>query len=66
MAANNHYARFGPATANSFRKMLGLREVAWDEYRAEKIVVTRLSADLIISLSAPKHWIGKGIHDFSL
>jgi hypothetical protein len=26
VAANNHYAGFGPATANSFRKMLGLKE----------------------------------------
>jgi hypothetical protein len=24
-AANNRYAGFGPATANSFRKMLGLK-----------------------------------------
>jgi hypothetical protein len=24
VAANNHYAGFGPATANSFRKMVGL------------------------------------------
>jgi uncharacterized protein YecE (DUF72 family) len=26
VAANNHYAGFGPATANSFRRMLGLKE----------------------------------------
>lgn len=26
VAANNHYAGFGPATANSFRKMVGLKE----------------------------------------
>jgi len=24
VAANNHYAGFGPGTANTFRKMLGL------------------------------------------
>jgi uncharacterized protein YecE (DUF72 family) len=27
-AANNHYAGFGPATANNFRKMLGMEEAA--------------------------------------
>src|SRR5689334_23054747 len=27
VAANNHYAGFGPGTANNFRKMLGLSEV---------------------------------------
>lgn len=31
VAANNHYAGFGPATANGFRKMVGMPEVAWDE-----------------------------------
>ena len=33
VAANNHYARFGPGTANTFRKMLDLSEVSWDEVR---------------------------------
>jgi uncharacterized protein YecE (DUF72 family) len=33
VAANNHYAGFGPATANSFRKMVGLTEVLWEEMR---------------------------------
>ena len=27
VAANNHYAGFGPGTANTFRKMLDLSEV---------------------------------------
>jgi hypothetical protein len=31
VAANNHYAGFGPGTANTFRKMLDLSEVTWDE-----------------------------------
>jgi uncharacterized protein YecE (DUF72 family) len=30
MAANNHYAGFGPATANMFRKLVGLKPVVWD------------------------------------
>ena len=30
---NNHYAGFGPGTANIFRQLLGLEEVKWgDEY----------------------------------
>ena len=31
--ANNHYAGFGPATANGFRKMLGLPGVVWEEMK---------------------------------
>jgi len=37
VAANNHYAGFGPATANSFRKMLGLNEVEWEEMKQERL-----------------------------
>ena len=29
VTANNHYAGFGPATANMFRKIIGLPEVDW-------------------------------------
>jgi uncharacterized protein YecE (DUF72 family) len=38
VAANNHYAGFGPATANSFRKMVGLDEGVWEEMKQEKLV----------------------------
>jgi uncharacterized protein YecE (DUF72 family) len=31
VAANNHYAGFGPATADIFRSMVGLPEARWDE-----------------------------------
>ena len=31
VAANNHYAGFGPGTANTFRKMLALPEVTWND-----------------------------------
>jgi uncharacterized protein YecE (DUF72 family) len=31
VAANNHYAGFGPGTANMFRKMVGLSEVSWTD-----------------------------------
>jgi len=40
VAANNHYAGFGPGTVNMFRNMLGLPEAKWeekeDEVRQEK------------------------------
>ncbi len=29
VAANNHYAGFGPETSNMFREMLGLKRVEW-------------------------------------
>ena len=31
VAANNHYAGFGPMSVNIFRKMVGLKEVTWDQ-----------------------------------
>jgi hypothetical protein len=31
VAANNHYAGFGPGTVNIFRKMVGLSEVSWSD-----------------------------------
>jgi hypothetical protein len=31
IAANNHYAGFGPGTANLFRKMVGLSELSWED-----------------------------------
>jgi uncharacterized protein YecE (DUF72 family) len=37
VAANNHYAGFDPATANSFRKMMGLREAVWEEMKQESL-----------------------------
>ena len=37
VAANNHYAGFGPASANGFRKMLGLNEVAWEEKKQREL-----------------------------
>lgn len=37
MAANNHYAGFGPASANSFRRMLGLKEVLWEELKQKRL-----------------------------
>jgi uncharacterized protein YecE (DUF72 family) len=31
VTANNHYAGFGPGTANVFRNMLGLSEARWED-----------------------------------
>ena len=31
MTANNHYAGFGPGTANVFRNMLGMPEAKWED-----------------------------------
>jgi uncharacterized protein YecE (DUF72 family) len=31
VAANNHYAGFGPVSANTFRRMVGLTEVEWEQ-----------------------------------
>ena len=37
VAANNHYAGFGPGTVNIFRQLLGLEEVKWgDEYVSKR------------------------------
>jgi hypothetical protein len=37
IAANNHYAGFGPGTANMFRKMVGLSELSWvDQQHIQK------------------------------
>jgi hypothetical protein len=30
VAANKHYAGFGPGTANTFRKILDLPEITWN------------------------------------
>jgi uncharacterized protein YecE (DUF72 family) len=35
IAANNHYAGFGPGTANVFRNMLGLSEAKWEDVKME-------------------------------
>jgi uncharacterized protein YecE (DUF72 family) len=36
VAANNHYAGFGPSTANILRKMVGLSEAAWSNGEENK------------------------------
>ncbi|PWU78716.1 MAG: hypothetical protein DLM72_20940 [Candidatus Nitrosopolaris wilkensis] len=36
VTANNHYAGFGPGTANIFRNMLGLPEAKWEDRGGEQ------------------------------
>jgi uncharacterized protein YecE (DUF72 family) len=36
VSANNHYAGFGPGTANIFRKMVQLPEVTWEKEETEE------------------------------
>jgi hypothetical protein len=42
VSANNHYAGFGPETANIFRKMIGLSSLNWEEVKMkyDKLVQT--------------------------
>jgi hypothetical protein len=42
VSANNHYAGFGPETANIFRKMIGLPSINWQEAKKkyDKLVQT--------------------------
>ena len=41
VSANNHYAGFGPETANIFRKMVGLPSLNWEEAKKyDKLVQT--------------------------
>ncbi|MDQ4017015.1 MAG: hypothetical protein M3129_00545 [Thermoproteota archaeon] len=37
VAANNHYAGFGGGSANSFRKMVGSKEVVWEELKQKRM-----------------------------
>ena len=43
VAANNHYAGFGPGTANTFRKMLDLSEVTWNNAEVPQTEAETLS-----------------------
>jgi uncharacterized protein YecE (DUF72 family) len=51
VAANNHYAGFGPGTANVFRNMLGLPEVKWEDRGIEQEQEDGLQDDLDVKQS---------------
>jgi uncharacterized protein YecE (DUF72 family) len=47
VSANNHYAGFGPETANIFRKMVGLPSINWQETKKyDKLVQTDNNANI--------------------
>ena len=37
LMTNNHYEGFGPATANSLRIQLGMRDLIWDEKKQKTL-----------------------------
>ena len=45
-SANNHYAGFGPGTANIFKKMVQLPEVIWEKEEKEQDNKSHLSGNL--------------------
>jgi hypothetical protein len=49
--ANNHYAGFGPRIANTFRKMLDLSEVTWNDVRIPNTTENASSSQKQTSLS---------------
>jgi hypothetical protein len=51
VAANNHYAGFGPGTANTFRTMLDLPEVIWNDVKVPQTEVGDRSETKQTSLS---------------
>jgi uncharacterized protein YecE (DUF72 family) len=52
VSSNNHYAGFGPGTANMFRKMVGLSELSW-QY---KMLEQQQQTDANNSSSTPKSY----------
>ena len=68
VAANNHYAGFGPATANIFRKMVDLPEATWNEKdKVQKQEVSSSSSNSYYSSSSSnskKRKLQKTLTDF--
>jgi uncharacterized protein YecE (DUF72 family) len=46
VSANNHYAGFGPGTANIFRKMVGLPEATWNKQEDDKSYLNSSSTNV--------------------
>ena len=51
IAANNHYAGFGPGTANMFRNMLGMPEAKWEDNGKEQEKEVSRQRDLDVKQS---------------
>ena len=62
VAANNHYAGFGPGTVNIFRQLLGLEEMNWgDEYISKDDLVKDDDSSMNKRVVKPKQ---KSLSDF--
>jgi uncharacterized protein YecE (DUF72 family) len=57
IAANNHYAGFGPGTANVFRNMLGLPEAKWEDTEKDQEQEARPQDDLDVKQSTLSDFI---------
>ena len=57
IAANNHYAGFGPGTANMFRNMLGLPQAKWEDSGIEQEQETSPQDDLDVKQSTLSDFI---------
>jgi hypothetical protein len=51
IAANNHYAGFGPGTVNIFRNMLALPEAKWEDREKEQVQEASPQDDLDVKQS---------------
>jgi hypothetical protein len=56
VAANNHYAGFGPGTAYMFRKMLDLSEMTWNDVEITNTGENASSKTKLSSLSDFLKW----------
>ncbi len=65
IAANNHYAGFGPGTANVFRNMLGLPEAKWEDRGKEQEQEESAQDDLDVKQSTLSDSAHLGQHSWS-
>jgi uncharacterized protein YecE (DUF72 family) len=60
VAANNHYAGFGPGTVNIFRQLLGLEELKW----GDKFIATEIEVDISTDKRRPIKTKQTSLSDF--
>jgi hypothetical protein len=63
VAANNHYAGFGPGTVNIFRQLLGLEEVKWGD-EIVMIQETKMMMTIIIIMQPSSKQSRQKLSDF--
>ena len=65
VASNNHYAGFGPGTSNTFRKMLDLSEVTWNDVKVPQAErAARQSQDGCSQETGGRQEVGQGSRSF--